>query len=612
MSPKHNSLNTNLQWSWPEWKLSVDDNGWLLASTDGEALVSWPTGLPLLPATGNGSPVLGEVAVREVDEQTVEVMAGVSGLPEISEVRLRLVHKGDHLEMQASFTAACDGALFAWEILPAGAKLDLYRVHHIRNRHGSPRVVERYNLAGELTGGELGEGGRYAGFRISTDSTDYQFAPNPSYFVFEKNERNVFLGTKDIPQGFGMVLEAENYHVKRLCLDYGQGIFQFRKDETLQSPVFCLFVNRDCDYWDTIDQWVDTLISEKWIGDPAGRKFSEAMYKPYLGPWIDQVYFGRIEGDTGMVWNWGGESVERCRKIEDVCNEKFIRSEVERMEQYGLPFGSIGIDDRWFRWRGDYELHEGRFPDMRGLVDWLHDKGLKVLLWFPPFDVEPQAQMNLKREWLAGHGAKTKHGQSFLDYSNPAVQEEWLLPKLRLWLSDEPGCWNADGFKLDFMADKIPRNIPVFDRAWQGEEMFIWRWHKLVYETMKTIKPDSILLGCSAHPHLAQFQDWVRTFDVMDNDFRQHATRGLRIRHLTPGTMLSYDFHIDRTRFAAYLKQAISDRAHMEIGALFGMDEEIGGTELSLIKSYLDKCRPVPALRQSPADEAKFRQWTCL
>jgi len=605
-------MTKNIHWSWSDWNLQVDNNGWSVNAADGEALVSWPLGLPLLPATANGSPVLGEVAVREVDAQTVELTAGVSGLPEIAEVRLRLGRKGDHLEMQTSFTADCDGALCAWEVLPAGAKLDLYRVHHIRNRHSTPRVVERYNLAGELTGGEPGEGGRYAGFRISTDSTDYQFAPNPSYFVLEKSELNLFVGTKDIPQSFGMVLEVEEYRVKRWFFDYGQGIFQFRKGEVIQSPVICLFVNRERDYWDTVDQWVDILVSEKWIADPAGRTFSEAMYKPYLGPWIDQVYFGRIEGDTGMVWNWGGDSAERCRKIEAVCNEQFIRAEVERMEQYGLPFGTIGIDDRWFRWRGDYELHEGRFPDMRGLVDWLHGKGLKVLLWFPPFDVEPQAEMNLKREWLAGHGAKTKHGQAFLDYSNPAVQEEWLLPKLRLWLSGEPGCWNADGFKLDFMADKIPRNIPVFDRTWQGEEMFIWRWHKLVYETMKAIKPDSIMLGCSAHPHLAQFQDWVRTFDVFDNDCRQHATRGVRIRHLVPGTMLSYDFHSYRTRFQAYLEQAIADQAHIEIGALFGMDEEIGEAELRLMKACLDRCRPVPALRQSPADEARFRQLTYL
>jgi hypothetical protein len=181
---------------------------------------------------------------------------------------------------------------------------------------------------------------------------------------------------------------------------------------------------------------------------------------------------------------------------------------------------------------------------------------------------------------------------------------------LRLWLSDEPGCWNADGFKLDFMADKVPRHIPLYDRAWQGEEMFIWRWHKFVYENMKAIKPDSIMLGCAPHPHLAQFQDWVRTYDVHDSDYRQHGTRGLRIRHLTPGTILSYDYHTTKERLAGYLEQALADQAHVEIGALFGMDEEIGPKELALIKECLLKSKPAPGLRCSPALEAKFRQWS--
>jgi hypothetical protein len=328
---------------------------------------------------------------------------------------------------------------------------------------------------------------------------------------------------------------------------------------------------------------------------------------------VDQCYYGRMAGDTDMIWNWGGEAAERVRKVEAVCNEKFIRAEVERAEEYGLPFGSIGIDDRWFRWRGDFEVHEGRFPDMRGLVDWLHGKGLKVILWLTPFDVERQAQMNLKREWLAGHGAKTKHRQAFLDYSNPEVQEKWLLPKLQLWLSDEPGCWNMDGFKLDFTADKIPRDIPVHDRSWHGEEMFLWKWYQLVYERMKAIKPDSIMLGCATHPYFGQYQDWVRTYDICSTDFREHATRGLRIRHLCPGPLLSYDFHGRQERREGYFQQALADGAHIEIGALFGFSG--GGPmepdDIRLIKKYLDQSQPVSGIRNSPTLEQQARIWSC-
>ena len=595
---------------WPEWTWKVRDEAWEIAASDGEPLVTWKQGAPLLPATGYGKPRVLKVESRPHGEHAGEIVTTVAPGHEFSEVRLAWAQKGNHVEWRATFVAGTDGVLHDWDVLPVGARLNLYDLLHIRNRHRSPKIVERYGIGGHLTGGEAGEGGVTGGFRTSTDSRDWQFAPNPSYYVFAKNELHLFLGTKDIPQGFGFVLEIEKGIVKSCRLDYGAGIFHFKKGETVQSPVFCLFVNRGRDYWDTVDQWVDLLIAEKWIPDPAARTFSEAMLKPCLGTWTDQVFRGRVKGETGMVWGWGDESDEQFGRVQSVCCDKFIRAEVAQMEKHGLPFGTIGIDDRWFRWRGDFDLHEGRFPDMRGLVDWLHSRGLKVLLWLPPFDVEPQAKMNQKREWLAGGGARNQEDRAFLDYSNPEVREKWLLPKLRLWLSDAPGCWNADGFKLDFMADKVPRHIPLCDRSWQGEEMFIWRWHQFVYESMKAIKPDSIMLGCAPHPHFAQFQDWVRTYDVHDSDYRQHGTRGLRIRHLTPGTILSYDYHTTKERLAGYLEQALADHAHLEIGAIFGMDEELGPKELALIKECLLKSKPVPGLRLSPALEAQFRRWS--
>lgn len=49
--------NTN-QWSWQDWKLQANQQSWSLAASDGEQLLSWSVGLPLLPGTGNGLPTL--------------------------------------------------------------------------------------------------------------------------------------------------------------------------------------------------------------------------------------------------------------------------------------------------------------------------------------------------------------------------------------------------------------------------------------------------------------------------------------------------------------------------------------------------------------------------
>ena len=92
-------------WSWPDWEIEGNQQSWSLTAADGERLLSWSVGLPLLPRTGNGLAGLQNVESGEIDAQTLELTARVAGLPEVSEVRIRLVRKSDHLEMQTSFTA---------------------------------------------------------------------------------------------------------------------------------------------------------------------------------------------------------------------------------------------------------------------------------------------------------------------------------------------------------------------------------------------------------------------------------------------------------------------------------------------------------------------------
>jgi hypothetical protein len=79
---------------------------------------------------------------------------------------------------------------------------------------------------------------------------------------------------------------------------------------------------------------------------------------------VDQCYLGRDKAAAArMVWNWneddaaGGSGAgtgagidsgtgAAISRIQSVCHEAFIRAEVEKAEEYGLEFGSVGIDDR--------------------------------------------------------------------------------------------------------------------------------------------------------------------------------------------------------------------------------------------------------------------------
>lgn len=51
----------------------------------------------------------------------------------------------------------------------------------------------------------------------------------------------------------------------------------------------------------------------------------------------------------------------------------------------GFPAGILMIDDNWQRYYGSFDFKAERFPDPKRMIDRLHDKGFRVMLWVSPF-----------------------------------------------------------------------------------------------------------------------------------------------------------------------------------------------------------------------------------
>lgn len=162
--------------------------------------------------------------------------------------------------------------------------------------------------------------------------------------------------------------------------------------------------------------------------------------------------------------------------------EARVRSEITRSLELGIPVGVMVIeawsDESTFVAFRDarYEVHadgrphrlgdydfppDGAWPDPRGLVEWMHDRGLRVLLWqVPLYKTRPvasdQARADIALMRDRGFGVRESDGSPYRnrgwwfpgalmpDWTNAEAKSWWL--ERRRYLIEEVG---IDGFKTD-------------------------------------------------------------------------------------------------------------------------------------------------------------------
>ena len=78
--------------------------------------------------------------------------------------------------------------------------------------------------------------------------------------------------------------------------------------------------------------------------------------------------------------------------------------------------------------------------------------------------------------------------------------------------SDEDGCLNADGIKLDFTGYVPHSENPVCHKRLNGMR-YLYELYKLFHTAAKQVKPDCLLDYQVANPHFAAFHDMTRLND---------------------------------------------------------------------------------------------------
>jgi hypothetical protein len=241
--------------------------------------------------------------------------------------------------------------------------------------------------------------------------------------------------------------------------------------------------------------------------------------------------------------------------------------------------------------RGHWQAHPERFPDLRGLVDELHADGFKVVVWWNWCEIEKAVEHLIPPGHLLAGGKRNKHGCIMRDYSSPETQEEYLKPLFRQLFSGDPGCYNLDGVKTDFQADKVHADMPPADPRWRGEEMTFYRVYKLFYHEMKKYKPDAVHIGCAGHYWLAEFIDINRTYDVFSSNYLEHENRARMLAATCPGCPVAYDFHNHLEHLEGYLQSARAMGASVEIGNLLKTKQDVGSDPAVPTAAYYEVLR---------------------
>jgi hypothetical protein len=532
--------------------------------------------LAIIESTGLMAPVLdGKSEVPELLK--VEMLSNSDMIMEYKlagtdnfKVKLSIPEQTDGaVDFSCEFTSSKDSQLNRLGLFGKDSFINCYNLINFRNKHNSTNVYPEL-----LIGDDNCE--------TNTYSEDWQFAPHPTMFIFQKLETNMFFGALDLPKAFGMYFKSKKFKVEEFYLDYGNYPYgkTLKAGEKFESPRFRLFV-RNSSVYETLDDFSSMLINGKIIADPKQKERLLWWQEPLYCTWVDQW----MASETQLSENLQEQANATGHTPADDLNEAMVRQAVSIIKKEKLPFRTILLDEGWAITRGQWEPDQKKFPDLRKLVDELHADGFKVVVWWNWAEVRDNAEVTAAH--LTADGKRNRHNCVTRDYSKKSTQEEYLKPLFHKLFSSDPGCYDLDGVKTDFQADKVHAEMPVEDPEWRGEENYFLQIYKLFYHEMKKHKPDAVHIGCAGNFYLAEYIDINRTYDIFSSNHLEHESRGLMLKHTAPGCPVAYDFHTYLENLEEYFESAKKCGASIQIGnIIYSREASFAKAELADAKYY--------------------------
>jgi len=231
--------------------------------------------------------------------------------------------------------------------------------------------------------------------------------------------------------------------------------------------------------------------------------------------------------------------INTWRAFEENISEAAIMEFVEQWEANGYRFGCLTIDEGWTRRDaafGDWVPDTTRFPDLRGLVDWLHHKGIRVRLWVAPMlanEGSRLASSPLNKHFLIARNGKqvrqTGRNALVLDARVPAVQEYIRATMERLTRD-----YDVDGYKVDFSLTKETNRPSGYPNDNFDDEERI-QIHRAFFATLRAgcdVVKTGVRLETYPLEHCAEYIDDVLFCDLIGPGRTQQSHETINTRLL--------------------------------------------------------------------------------
>ena len=231
-----------------------------------------------------------------------------------------------------------------------------------------------------------------------------------------------------------------------------------------------------------------------------------------------------------------------------------------------LGMESVIVDDGWqtddngrgYAFCGDWELCTNKIPDMRAVVDKVHELGVKIILWYSVPFVGKHSKAFYKFKDMLLCDNPDWVGYTELDPRYKEVRD-YIIDVYKKSVTE----WDLDGLKLDFIDSfrlKQSSIAPDNRRDYESLCEAIDRLMTDITIELKKIKPDILIEFRQSYvgPAIRKYGNMLRAGDC-PNDAISNRKRTLDLRLTSGNTAVHSDmlmWHKDDTPEAAMLQFA--------------------------------------------------------